>query len=64
MIEYVQTKNISNLFTDKLIGDEGIKTLSDGMKVNTTLTTLNLKSEEEKKGKEKYSRHSSKCKRL
>ena len=29
------------------IGDEGAKGLSEGLKVNTTLTSLNLKSEEE-----------------
>ena len=38
----------------KNIGDEGAKGLCEGLKVNTTLTELNLKSEEEKrKGKGK-----------
>ena len=31
------------------IGDEGAKAMSEGLKVNTTLTTLNLESEEERK---------------
>ena len=31
------------------IGDEGAKAMSEMMKVNSTLTTLNLGSEEERK---------------
>ena len=30
------------------IGDEGAKGLSEGLKVNTTLTELNLRGEEER----------------
>ena len=38
--------------TDNMIGDEGAKALSEMLKVNTTLTSLNLGCEEErKKGK-------------
>ena len=39
--------------TDNEIGVEGAKSLSEILKVNTTLTTLNLSSEEERKEKEK-----------
>ena len=39
--------------TDNEIGVEGAKSLSEILKVNTTLTTLNLRSEEERKEKEK-----------
>ena len=35
------------------IGDEGAKGLSEGLKVNTTLTELNLKSEEERDRKKR-----------
>lgn len=38
--------------TDNEIGDKGAKTLSEALKVNTTLKTLNLASEEER-GKRK-----------
>ena len=31
------------------IGDEGVKSLSEMMKVNTTLTSLNLSCEEERR---------------
>ena len=34
---------------DKKIGDEGAKAMSEMLKVNSTLTTLNLWSEEERK---------------
>ena len=39
--------------TDNEIGVEGAKALSEMLKVNSTLTTLNLSSEEERKEKEK-----------
>ena len=39
--------------TDNLVGDEGAKAMSEMLKVNTTLTSLNLESEEEKNGEEK-----------
>ena len=39
--------------TDNVIGDEGAKAMSEMMKVNNTLTTLNLRSDEERKEKEK-----------
>ena len=39
--------------TANKIGDEGAKSLSEMLKVNTTLTKLNLWGEEEGKGKEK-----------
>ena len=39
--------------TDNEIGVEGAKALSEMMKVNTTLTSLDLGGEEEEKGKEK-----------
>ena len=39
--------------TGNEIGDEGAKALSEMLKVNTTLTELNLRCEEEKKMKEK-----------
>ena len=39
--------------TDNEIGAEGEKTMSEMLKVNTTLTTLNLRSDEERKDKEK-----------
>ena len=39
--------------TDSEIGDEGAKAMSEMLKVNTTLTTLNLGGEEERKEKEK-----------
>ena len=35
------------------IGDEGAKSLCKMLKVNTTLTSLDLSSEEERKGKDK-----------
>ena len=35
------------------IGDEGAKAMSEMLKVNTTLTTLNLGGEEERKDKRK-----------
>ena len=38
---------------DNGIGDEGAKALSEMMKVNTALTSLDLSSEKEGKGKEK-----------
>ena len=38
--------------TDNGIGDEGAKVLSEMLKVNTTLTSLNLRGEEEMKEKE------------
>ena len=42
--------------TDNEIGDEGAKALSEMLKVNTTLTSLDLSGEEERKGKEKEKR--------
>ncbi len=36
--------------TDNGIGDEGAKSMSEMLRVNTTLTSLNLRCEEEKKG--------------
>ena len=39
--------------TDNVIGDEGTETMSEILKVNSTLTSLNLRSEEERKEKEK-----------
>ena len=48
-----ETQMIGSLF-GQIIKDEGAKGLSEGLKVNTTLTELNLKSEEEtRKGKGK-----------
>ena len=38
--------------TDNGIGDEGAKALSEMLKVNTTLTELNLGGEEERKERE------------
>ena len=38
--------------TDNEIGDEGAKAMSEMLKVNTTLTSLNLGSEEERKDRE------------
>ena len=38
--------------TDNEIGDEGAKAMSEMMKVNSTLTTLNLGGEEERKERE------------
>ena len=35
--------------TDNKIGDEGAKAMSEMLKVNSTLTSLNLASEEERK---------------
>ena len=35
--------------TDNKIGDEGAKAMSEMMKANTTLTSLDLSSEEERK---------------
>ena len=45
-------KEKGQLMTDNEIGDKGAKTLSEALKVNTTLKTLNLASEEER-GKRK-----------
>ena len=43
--------------TDNWIGDEGAKALGEMLKVNTTLTSVNLYGEEEeRKGKEKEKR--------
>ena len=42
--------------TDNEIRDEGTKALSEMLKKNTTLTKLNLKSEEEKRGRGKEKR--------
>ena len=39
--------------TDNKIGDEGAKAMSEMLKVNTTLTSLDLRGEEEKRGREK-----------
>ena len=39
--------------TGNRIGDEGAKAMSEMMKVNSTLTSLNLWGEEEKKREEK-----------
>ena len=39
--------------TGNRIGDEGAKAMSEMLKVNTTLTTLNLSSEEARKQKGK-----------
>ena len=39
--------------TGNEIGDEGAKAISEMIRVNTTLTTLDLSCEEEGKGKEK-----------
>ena len=39
--------------TDNRIGEEGAKAMSEMMKVNTTLKTLGLASEEERKEREK-----------
>ena len=40
--------------TDNEIGEEGVKALSEMLKVNTTLTSLHLSNEkDERKGKEK-----------
>ena len=39
--------------TENEIGDEGAKAISEMIRVNTTLTTLDLSCEEEGKGKEK-----------
>ena len=39
--------------TDNLIGVEGAKSMSEMLKVNTTLTSLNLFCAEEEKRKEK-----------
>ena len=38
--------------TGNEIGDEGAKSMSEMMKVNSTLTTLNLGGEEERKERE------------
>ena len=38
--------------TDNGIGDEGAKAMSEMMKVNSTLTTLDLSCEEERKERE------------
>ena len=38
-------------YTDKKIGAEGAKAISEGMKINTTLTSLDLKGEDMKKKK-------------
>ena len=42
--------------TDNEIGDEGAKAVSEMMKVNTTLTTLDLRCEEERKEKRRKKR--------
>ena len=43
--------------TDNEIGDEGTKTLSEMLKMNTTLTKLDLESkEEERRGRERKER--------
>ena len=39
--------------TDNGIGDEGAKAMGEMLKVNTTLTELNLNRENERKQKEK-----------
>ena len=39
--------------TDNRIGDEGAKMISEGMKSNSTLTSLNLGCEEEKQKRRK-----------
>ena len=42
--------------TDNEIGAEGAKAMSEMLKVNSTLTTLNLWSEEERKEREEKER--------
>ena len=41
-------------WTDNKIGDEGAKMISESLKINTTLTTLNLSCDEIKIMKFKY----------
>ena len=42
--------------TDNVIGDEGAKTMSEGLKANSALKELNLYCEEERKRKKKKER--------
>ena len=42
--------------TDNEIGDEGAKAMSEMLKVNSTLTTLDLRCEEERKEKRRKKR--------
>ena len=41
------------MIKDNVIGDEGAKTMAEMLKVNTTLTSLNLNGKGERKGKER-----------
>ena len=43
--------NCDNLLTDNQIGDKGVRTISEMLQVNTTLTALNLSSEGERREK-------------
>ena len=42
--------------TDNEIGDEGAKSMSEALKSNTTLTSLNLGCEEEEREREREKR--------
>ena len=42
--------------TDNGIGDEGAKSMSEAMKSNTTLTSLDLECEEEEREREREKR--------
>ena len=48
-----EEKEKEELKTGNDIGDEGAKSMSEMLKVNSALTTLNLWSEEERKEKRK-----------
>ena len=39
-------KMINEIWTDNEIGDEGARMISEGLKINSTLTKLNLESDE------------------
>ena len=51
-IDVVQMQHNTTQQTDNNIGDEGARLMSEALKTNTTLTTLNLVGEQEDEIKE------------
>ena len=43
-------------WVDNQIGDEGVKTISESLKINTSLTELNLDGDEKKRNEMKEER--------
>ena len=44
--EWIKIEMIINIWTDNKVGNEGARMISEALKINTTLTVLNLESDE------------------